>query len=138
MTDFAAIKIDGLKELNKALKGIDADAAKTMRLVLNDAGQIVVSVAKPRVPSITGNARASIKVASTQTAVRVKAGGNKAPYYPWLDFGGAVGINKSVKRPFLKSGRYLWAAYSTQDKNIAKLIEKRLHGLVAANGLDVT
>ena len=41
----------------------------------------------------------------------MSGGGNKAPYYPWLDFGGSVGRRRSVRRPFLDKGRYIYAAY---------------------------
>lgn len=138
MSDLVVIRVDGLRDLNKALKTLDRDAAKTMRLILNDAAQIVVSVAKPRVPSLTGVARGTLGVASTQTAARVKAGGTRAPYYPWLDFGGKTGKNKSVRRPFIKTGRYLWLAYDQESANIGKLIDKRMHALVTGAGLEVT
>lgn len=137
MSDLVAIRVDGLKELNKALKTIDRETAKAMRLILNDAAEIVVSVAKPRVPTRTGVARSTLGVSSTQTAARVKAGGNRAPYYPWLDFGGKTGRKRSVNRPFIKSGRYLWAAYDQESANIAKLIDKRMHALVTDAGLEV-
>lgn len=107
-----AIKIEGLREFQRNLRKLDNDLPKTLRIAMNQAADLVVQDAKPRVPKKTGKAQASIKVASTRTAVRVKAGGRRAPYYPWLDWGGAVGRKKSVRRPFIKDeGRYLYRSY---------------------------
>lgn len=109
MTD--AIKIDGLKQFSRNLKTLDSDLPKGLRLAFNEAASIVVDDAKGRAPSASGRARKSIKAASTRTKARVSAGGGRAPYYPWLDFGGRVGRNRSVKRPFKKKGRYIYASY---------------------------
>lgn len=106
-----AIKVQGLAEFSRNLKKLDADLPKALRIALNDAADVVVGQAKPQVPRRTGRAAASIRVASTRTESRVKAGGKKAPYYPWLDFGGRVGRKKAVRRAFYKDGRYLYDAY---------------------------
>jgi hypothetical protein len=105
------ILIDGLAQFQRNLRAMDSDLPKALRIAMNQAADVVVSDAKPRVPKKTGKAAASIKAASTRTAVRIKAGGRRAPYYPWLDFGGAVGRKRSIRRPFLKDGRYLYEAY---------------------------
>lgn len=106
-----AIKVEGLKQFNRDLKALDSDLPKAVRLAFNAAVDLVVATAKPGVPSRSGRAARSIKPRSTRTQARVSAGGNKAPYYPWLDFGGRVGRRKAVSRPVLKEGRYLYAAY---------------------------
>lgn len=106
-----AIKVDGLAQFSRSLKKLDADLPKALRIALNDVADLVVSDAVPRIPKRTGRAARSVKARSTRTAVRVVGGGNRAPYYPWLDFGGPVGRKHSVKRPFLKDGRYLYESY---------------------------
>jgi hypothetical protein len=106
-----AIRVDGLAEFSRSLKKLDKDLPKTLRVALNDAAQIVVDDTVPEVPKRQGRASASVKARSTRTAARVSAGGSKAPHYPWLDFGGSVGRNRSVKRQFRKRGRYLYMAY---------------------------
>ncbi len=106
-----AIKIEGLKKFSKDLKRLDNDLPKALRLALNDAANIIVDDAKPRVPSRSGKAKRSVKAQSTRTKARVVGGGGRALYYPWLDFGGRVGRNRSVSRPFKKEGRYIYKAY---------------------------
>jgi hypothetical protein len=105
------IKIEGLAEFRRNLKKLDSDLPKALRVAFNQAADIVVNDARPLIPSKTGKAKASVKARSSQTLTRVSGGGNKAPYYPWLDFGGHVGKSRSVRRPFLKEGRYIYNAY---------------------------
>lgn len=132
---FTQIKLVGLRELTKQVKELDAEAAKQLKGALDDAAQIVVNVARPNVPSVTGVARASIVVKSTARESRVRVGGPKAPYYPWLDFGGAVGRGKSVRRPYIKGGRYLFPAYERQRANIMRALQKRITAVAANVGL---
>ncbi len=106
-----AIRIDGLAEFSRSLKKLSSDLPKALRIALNEAADVVVSDVVPRVPRKTGRAQASIKARSTRTEARVSAGGARASYYPFLDFGGSVGRKKSVKRAFFSEGRYLFPSY---------------------------
>jgi hypothetical protein len=133
------IRITGLREFNKALKAVDDKLPSKTRLAANTAAQIVVDVAKPRVPTGPGkggHAATSIKAQSTRTAARVSAGGKKYPYYPWLDFGGKVGRHKTVKRPFLKRGRYIWDAYADNADKVEQQFTSALVDVARDAGLD--
>lgn len=132
------IRIDGLKQFRRALKILDGDLPKRIKAIGNEAAQIVVDEAKPRVPlgpAKAGHARSSVRVASTGTAARVAAGGKKYPYFPWLDFGGRVGPNKSSKRPFLTEGRYVWSAFDDRRSDVEKVLLDGLDDLARAAGL---
>lgn len=136
--EVVAIRVEGLKQLNKSLRAISADAPKALRLAGNEAADLIVKTARPKVPSgppAAGHAAGSIKAASTRTAVRVKAGGPKFPYFPWLDFGGKVGRGKRTVRPFLKSGRYVWKAYGEQREQVAAKLAEGLDKVIADAGL---
>lgn len=133
------IRISGLREFNKALKQIDDKLPSATRLAANSAAQIVVDVAKPRVPiglGRGGHAADSIKAKSTRTAARVSAGGKKYPYYPWLDFGGKVGRHKTNNRPFLKRGRYIWDAYADNADKVEQQFVSALVDVARDAGLD--
>jgi hypothetical protein len=133
-----AIKIDGLSQFTRDLKKLDSDVPKMQRKALNSAVDIVIGYARHRVPSRSGRAASSIKARSTQTAARVVAGGNKAPYYPWLDFGGRVGPKRSVKRPFIREGRYLYAALGAKREELHAAIQDALVESAKAAGFEVT
>lgn len=133
-----AIKIDGLKQFRANLKQMDANLPKALRLAFNDAANIVVDEARPGVPSKSGRARSTVKAKSTQKFSRVSGGGNKAPYYPWLDFGGRVGRKKSVKRPFLKDGRYIYNAYFRNREKYVDVLQDAIIQLGTEAGIEVT
>lgn len=132
------IEIEGLRQLRAQLKQADAALPKQMRVALNAASELVVSYARPRVPQRSGRARASLKVRSSQTQARVAAGGTRAPYYPWLDFGGAVGPEKSVKRPFYTEGRYVYPGLRENRDKITQVMADALTELARGAGFEVT
>ncbi len=130
------IKIQGLARLNRSLRAISKDAPKQLRLVGNEAANLVVDDARPDVPVLTGRAAKTVKAASTRTAAQIKAGGARAAYYPWLDFGGRVGIHRSVKRQFIKGGRYIFPAYSDNRDAIGERLEQGMTDLIRDSGLE--
>lgn len=133
------IKIDGLAAFSRNLKKLDNELPKALRIAMNGAANLVVNDARPRVPRRTGRAQSTIKARSTRTAVRVAMGGTKAPYMPWLDFGGRVGRGRSVVRPFIKDGRYVYRSYfKLRDSgDIQTEITRALLGVAAQAGVVV-
>lgn len=132
------IQITGLRDLTKALRQIDKDLPKAVRLANNAAAQLVVDAAAPRVPVRSGRARRSVKARSTRTAARVAAGGKRVPYFGWLDFGGSTGINRSVRRPFLTEGRYIYPAYAQQRQEVLEVMAAELTAVANSAGLETT
>lgn len=136
MTD--PVRIDGLKEFQKALRDMDADLPKQIRVTLNRATDVVIQWAVPRIPKRTGRAAASVKARSSQREARVAIGGRRAPYMPWLDFGGKVGRNRSVERPFIKRGRYLYPGLDAKRDELTGIMAEGLTALATAAGLEST
>lgn len=130
------IRITGLKEFKRHLRQLDSTLPKGLRLAGNKAAEIVVAEAKPRVPRRTGRAAGSVRAASTQASARVKGGGARVPYYPWLDFGGSVGRNNSVHRPFLKEGRYIWKAFADRRAAVQDELKDALVDVARKAGLE--
>ncbi len=139
MTD--AIKVEGLREFNRSLKKLGNELPKLLRLALNDSVDLIAQGAQRKIVKRSGRAARSIKTASTRTKARVRAGGGRrVAYYPWLDFGGSVGRNNSVKRAFKKKGRYLYPTYfdARDSGELVDLMEKNLQSVAKKAGLDVT
>lgn len=132
------IDIKGIKEFQASLRKMDADLPKQLRIALNQASTLVIDKAKPEIPTRSGAAKASLKVRSSQREARIAAGGRKAPYYPWLDFGGRVGRNKSVVRQFYKEGRYIYPALRKNRDEITKVMATAIADLARGAGLEVT
>lgn len=135
-----ALRVSGLKELKTALKAVNSDLPKALRIAFNDVAKIVVDDAKAKVPVLTGAAKGSIKPRSTQTAVRISGGGNKVPYYPWLDFGGRVGKSNSVHRPVIADGRYIYPAYfaARDSGRIQEALTDAMDDIVRRAGLELS
>jgi hypothetical protein len=138
VTATVALKIEGLREFQRGLKAMDKDLPKALRLAFNDAADIVVADARPRVPSRSGRAKGTVKARSTQTAARVIGGGRKAPYYPWLDFGGRAGRGAGVTRPFLADGRYIYKAFYANRSRFTDAMEEGILTVARSAGIEVT
>lgn len=134
----AYVEIGGLRELRAALKSADAALPKTIRLALNQASELVITYAKRRIPKRSGRAAGSLKVRSSQTRARVAAGGSRAPYYPWLDFGGHVGQHGATGRPFYTEGRYIYPGLRENRDKITETMESALTELARGAGFEVT
>lgn len=140
MSAIEPIKVEGLREFQRALRGLDADLPKALRKALNNAVNIVVDDAKPRIPRRSGRMAASLKAQSSQTKARIKGGGNRAAYFGWIDFGGkrkgrGGGI---VTRPFRKSGRYIWKSFGDKREQVISGLEEALVEVAKQAGLEVT
>lgn len=133
----AKVGIEGLAEFNRGLRKLNADAPKGLRLALNEAANLLVERTRPEIPRRTGAAAASLKAKSTRTSARVGVGGRKAPYYPWLDFGGRTGKNKSVQRPFYAEGRYLYPTLRRVRPEIENALRGALVRVAEDAGLEV-
>lgn len=131
------VAVEGLANLNRSLRQLDADAPKGLRLALNMSADLLIAEVRPEIPSRSGKARASLKAASTRTAVRIRVGGSRAPYYPWLDFGGRTGKNKTAKREFIREGRYLYPTLRREREKFEAALNRALGDLTRASGLEL-
>lgn len=134
----ASITINGIRELQGALKNAESATPKMLRLALNDVAGVVLDYARPLVPTRSGAAKGSMRARSTQREARISAGGNRAPWYPWLDFGGRVGRDNSVDRPFYKEGRYIYPTLRKRHDQILEVAGTALAGLIRDAGLEVS
>jgi len=131
------IRVDGLNVFVRNLRKLDRAVPKTMRVALNDCAEIVIGHARPKIPRRTGRAAASLQARSTATAVRVAAGGPRAPWYPWLDFGGRVGRRHSVVRPFIGEGRYIYPSLREKGAEFEAAMSRALLDAAQSAGVDV-
>jgi hypothetical protein len=128
----------GLREFQAALRRIDADLPKQLRLVLNEAAGIIVDYSQAHIEVKSGRARASIKARSSQRSAAVSIGGARARYTPWLDFGGEGRIRgRPAPREFIKEGRYVYRGLRLKNEDITALLAKGLTDLASSAGLDV-
>ena len=134
--DELKVSVGGLAQLNRGLKAIDSGAPKELRLALNEAAQLLVDAARPKIPEETGAARRSLVARSTRTSARVAAGGKKAPWFPWLDFGGEGRVKgRPAKREFLREGRYIYPTLREIRPRIEAQLQESLSRVIRNAGL---
>lgn len=130
------IAVTGLNALNRGLRALDTEAPKQLRLALNSAAQLLIDEARPEVPADTGAARRSMVARSTRTTARVAVGGKKAPYFPWLDFGGAGRRpGRPAGRTYYPDGRYVYPTLARIRPRIERQLGEALSAVVAGAGL---
>jgi hypothetical protein len=134
------ITIRGLKDFQASLKQMDGETQKKLRVALNEAAELVADRARRKVPiGPSGAARRSVRAASQQRVARVQGGGNRAPYYPWLDFGGQPRgqVGGRARRRFIDVGRYIYPSFSAQYDEVLAALEASLVKLARDAGLEV-
>ncbi|HEX2551807.1 MAG TPA: HK97 gp10 family phage protein [Nocardioidaceae bacterium] len=131
------IEVGGLAQLSRALKAVDSAAPKQLRLGLNEAAELLVDRTRPKIPAITGAARRSLVARSTRTSARVAVGGKRAPYFPWLDFGGAGRIaGRPAQRQFITEGRYVYPTLRQIRPQIEKQLQASITAVIRDAGLE--
>lgn len=109
---------------------------REMRVAFNDAAVHVVRRAAPQIPKRTGRLAAALVPASTQRVGRVGySSPTRVPYAGFIEFGGAVGRKKAVKRPYLRKGRYLYPAAEAEREPVLRTLERSLDDLIGRAGL---
>lgn len=131
------IEVAGLAQFRRSMKELDAGHPKMIRVALNSVADDFIQDVRPEIPARTGAARASLKAASSQGAARISAGGRRAPYYPWLDFGGQTGRRKSVRRAFFKEGRYIYPTLARRQKEVQEAMLHALTDVARSAGVEV-
>ncbi|MBB3099305.1 hypothetical protein FHR83_007011 [Actinoplanes campanulatus] len=131
------IAVTGLAQLNRGLRAIDSEAPKQLRLALNEAAELLVTKTRPKIPAVTGAARSSLKARSTRTSARVAVGGKKAPYFPWLDFGGQGRVKgRPAPRAFINEGRYVYPTLAEIRPEIEQVLQDSISAVISGAGLE--
>lgn len=123
-----------LSDWQRAMGRFSAGVADRVARLLEFAAETVADDAErlvPRGPS--GAARASLKAIGASVSI----GGPRAPYGPWLEFGGRVGVNESVSRRVVPGGRSIWPSWEKNRTDILTAMERGLGDLAKESGLDV-
>lgn len=131
------LKVSGLRDLQASLAAAARDTNAAMVDAIGDSMKGVVARARPLIPSLSGRARASVQVDRGPHGATITAGGPRVLYFGWLDYGGRVGIKKSVSRPFLPDGRYLWPAFTRQYDDLVDNVSTGVFRVIEQDGLEV-
>ena len=125
MSDVSGIKVDGLKDLNKALRLIGIPA-KEMNAAAKLSGQSVLRESQTLVPVRTGALRNSIKLSATNKGIVIRAGNEgKVPYANPIHWGW---FKRNIKpQPFFTKalGYTRQEIYDNYYKEVDNLIKSK-------------
>lgn len=131
------VRVRGVRELSAALRRVSTDAAKEMKLGFKDIAEDVAQTVRGRVPRRTGRAASSVKARGSARGGSIAFGGSAAPHYPWLDFGGNVGPDRRIHRPFIREGRYVFPTIREKGTDIRTRTEELVEKVAKRAGFDV-
>lgn len=130
------VRVEGMAEVLAGLSRLASSAPAAGLDAASESAKIVGGEAKlgvPIGPGAGGHAVASL----TATGPQVSGGGSRFPYFPWLDFGGAVGKNNSVRRPFIRQGRFIWDTYANNKLRVEVEMDRSITQAARMSGLEV-
>ncbi len=119
-----AVRVEGLRELNRALGKAGADAADQKEL-MHELGMIVVHAAQP--PVLDGTLEATIRAGRGKTKAVVRAGGARAPYAAVQHYGWPA--HNIEPKPFLLD------ALTSKTDEIVDTMDKGVGEILKKNGL---
>lgn len=124
------VAVEGLRELMRDLRRLDRESAKELRLALKTAGSEAVDEIRRRMPARTGRMRSSVRALASAQGVTLKAGGRRAPYERWMDFGGVLkpsGRRRGYRRrPVVQGGRYVYPGVAAARARVTRRLERTL------------
>lgn len=127
------VRITGVTELQSALKALGNGAQTELRTVFKEGASEIVAGAVRLAP--WSSFAKGVKARPEQRGASIVLGGRYVQG-PWLDFGGSVGIGGSVKRPFIKGGRFLFKAVEAGRSDLIEAIAKGITELAQRHGLN--
>lgn len=131
------VHVEGLRELSKAIRDLeDKELKKGLRQANLEAAKVVADGARSKVPIRSGRARASVKPSAGQKFASIRAGGNRAAYFGWLDFGGTRRPREmKPSRRKIKEGRYIYPTVRERRDEIVDVYADALTALLKRAGL---
>lgn len=122
-----AARIEGLREVQKALKDLSDDLKNEMKSTHLEAAQIVAKAARPLAPVLTGRLAASIRPAAVRTGGRVRVGASAVPYAGPIHFGWPA--RRIKPQPFV------YEALDPRRDEVAAVYADRINTLVERYGI---
>ncbi len=126
-----AIRIDGLRELTRALKTVEDGLQREVNGVFKRAANKVVSAARGRIRSRSGRLAGSLKPFGTQRAAGARMGSAGVPYAGPYEFGGYP-----AGRPYVAAGRAIYPTFKSMAPSVRADVTRELNDLIRKAGLD--
>jgi HK97 gp10 family phage protein len=120
-------EIEGLREVQKALRDLSDDLKDEMKSTHFEAAEIVVDGAKRIAPFRTGQLAKSIRAAAVRTGGRVRVGSADVPYAGPIHFG--------WPKRLIKPQPFIYDALDPRRGEVASIYAERISGLIIRYGI---
>ncbi len=120
-------EIEGLREVQKALRDLSDDLKDSMKETHRKAAEIVANDAKRIAPVRTGQLAASIRAGAVRTGGRVRIGSGGVPYAGPIHFGWPA--RRITPQPFV------YEALDPRRADVAAIYADRLNQLIVQYGI---
>lgn len=134
------IRVEGDQALAARLKAANRAAPEAVKKIGLDIADMIAAFARRKVPigpGRNGHVKSTIEGKVRRGLPVVDGGGPGWPYYGWLEFGGHVGINRSVAREKRVEGRYIYPTVRERHAQIDDLMNEGLADLMRRHGIEV-
>jgi hypothetical protein len=135
MSELLSVESSGIGEMNGAIRRFKESIPTAVQQVAFEAAGITVSVARPTIPSVSGQSARSLQHYLVEGGAEVE-GGKTVEHYRWLELGGASGRKHTNVRPIVSDGRYIFPAYEHSENKIQALMEAGLNEAIRDSGLE--
>lgn len=122
------LEIEGLRQLQKALRNLTDDSRNDMKETHRRAGQIVVDAAATKVPTESGALSASMRSAPTQRQGRVRLGSAAVPYAGPVHFGWPARN--------IRPNPFIYEVLDGRRDEVLRLYDARISELITKYDLD--
>lgn len=122
-----AARIEGLREVQKALADLSGDLKNEMKPTHLEAAKIVAEAARPLAPVRTGRLAASVRASAVRTGGRVRLGSGSVPY------AGPVHFGWPARR--IKPQPFVYEALDPRRGEVAEVYAARLNDLIVRYGI---
>lgn len=138
------IEVQNLGKFTSSLRKVNDGLPSAMKEGFTKIADIVRDATRAKMPHRSGDAKGSVTSRGKQRGAAIAVGGQKAPYYPWLDFGGSVGRGHmpgkawsgAIKRDVIPKGRYLYPSIAENSDTIKRETDALLERVIKGAGFD--
>lgn len=137
MVDNVRVEIRGLREFRGALQQIERELPRELAVRYLERARDLAGRVASQVPRLTGRAAGSVAPRPAASGAALVAGGARAPHFPWLEFGGAVGRNRSVRRELVPDGRWIYPTIAEAGDEIGQAAGDAVESVARRAGFEV-
>lgn len=115
------IKVEGVRELTRAIKNLDPLFEKGIKLANRVLGEEIIAAAQPKPLAVGSGTGATPKAAGSRNYVAIKAGGSHRTASPVQPWGRTAGPRRDTPRPFIL-GSAIDAIPDIEDRYLSVLV----------------